>query len=79
MPRWNALVVNTVNRGPGQMTGMGDLTSTLATVGDDLTGGAVTSVEAQFAELKLALELSIACSVIAGAVGLMVLFSGKAR
>jgi hypothetical protein len=79
MSRWNALVVNTVDRGPGQMTGMGDVTSLLTNVGDALTGGAVTSVEAQLAELKLALQLSIAASVLSGAVGLMLLFSGRNR
>ena len=58
-----ALVVNTVRRGPGQMAGMGlDLTS----IADTLTGGKVTEVSDQLDRLEVALKVSIAASVIAG-------------
>lgn len=73
----NALVVNTVRRGPGQMTGMGDASSTLVDLADQLTGGKVSQTQQQLDRLELALKVSIGASVVAAAVGLLVVFSGK--
>lgn len=72
--RVEALVVNTVERGPGQIVGMGSAVTDLV---DAATGGVLSSTEQQLRELKLALQLSIVASLIAGVAGLAVLFSGK--
>lgn len=71
----DAVVVNTVRRGPRQMTGMGD--NTLTNIVDNLTGGTVTRTEQQLATLELALKVSIAASCVSGVLALVVLFSGK--
>ncbi len=73
----NALVVNTVRRGPQQMTGMGDTGSALLNAVDALTGGQVSSTQHQLDRLELALKISIGASVVAGLAGLAVLLSGK--
>jgi hypothetical protein len=63
----DALVVNMVRRGPGQMTGMGiDVTGLL----DSLTGGKVSAAEDQLQTLQTSLKLSIAASVISGIAGI---------
>ena len=67
-----ALVVNTVRRGHGQIAGMGAID--LTAVADSLTGGAVTDTKAQLDRLEIALKVSIVASVVAGVVGLMVFF-----
>lgn len=74
--RYSAIVVNTMQRGPGQMTGMGNALTDLA---DYATGGEISNTQKQLADLQLALKLSIVASLIAGAAGLAVLLSGKAR
>jgi hypothetical protein len=55
-----ALIVNTVRRGQGQMAGL-DLTA----LADSLTGGQVTAAEDQLTQLQLALKVSIFASIIA--------------
>lgn len=72
MSRYNAIVVNTVERGPGQMTGMGD-GSPVVDLLDTLTGGQITSTQSQLQTLELALKISIAASVISGAVAILLL------
>lgn len=71
----DAMVVNTVRRGPRQMAGMGD--SALLDIVNGLTGGEVTAVQTQLNTLEIALKLSIAASVVSGLVGLSILLSGK--
>jgi hypothetical protein len=71
----DAMVVNTVSRGPRQMTGMGD--SALLSIANALTGGEVSAAQAQLDRLEIALKISIAASVVAGLAGFAVLFSGK--
>ena len=71
----DAMVVNTVHRGPRQMAGMGD--SALLDFVNNLTGGQVTQTQAQLDRLEVALKISIAASVVAGLAGLAVLLSGK--
>lgn len=73
----DALVVNTVRRGPGQMLGMGGMGNVLTDLADNLTGGRVTETQQQLDRLELALKVSIAASVVSGLVGLSILFSGK--
>jgi hypothetical protein len=65
-----ALVVNTVRKGPTQMGSMGlDITQ----IADALTGGKVSDVQAQLDRLEIALKVSIVASVVAGVAGLVVL------
>lgn len=64
-----ALVVNTVRRGPRQMDGFGDFTE----VANVLTGGQYTDIRVQLDRLELALKVSIVASVLAGVAGLFVL------
>jgi hypothetical protein len=68
-----ALVVNTVRRGSGQMAGMGSMGLDLTSIADELTGGKVTDVQAQLDRLEIALKVSIVASVVAGVAGLFVL------
>lgn len=75
--RIDALIVNTVDRGPGQMLGMGDGNPIIDLL-DHVTGGEISSTQSQLASLQLALKVSIAASILAGVVSLGVLFSGKA-
>lgn len=70
----DAIVVNTVRRGPRQMMGMGD---GLVDLANSLTGGKVTDVQNQLDRLELALKVSIAASCVAGLAGLAVLLSRK--
>jgi hypothetical protein len=71
----DAMVVNTVKRGPRQMAGMGD--SALLDIVNGLTGGEVTAVQTQLNTLELMLKVSIAASIVAGIAGLSVLLSGR--
>jgi hypothetical protein len=71
----DAMVVNTVRRGPRQMAGMGD--SALLDLANALTGGQISATQAQLDRLETALKISIAASVVAGIAGLSVLLSGK--
>lgn len=71
----DAMVVNTVRRGPRQMTGMGD--NILTGLLDRVTGGEISATQAQLDRLEIALKVSIAASVVAGIAGLAVLLSGK--
>jgi hypothetical protein len=76
MPRVEALIVNHIRRGPGQMTGMpkmGDVSSLLST----LTGGESDRVQQQLNDLELYLKVSIAASCVAGGFALMALLRGK--
>jgi hypothetical protein len=67
-----ALVVNHVRRGPGQMLGMGD-----GGILNTLTGGEYDRVSAQLDRLETALKISIAASVVAGAVALASFLGGR--
>lgn len=71
----DAMVVNTVRRGPRQMAGMGD--NALTNIVDNLTGGTLTQTEQQLQQLETFLKISIAASCISGALALAALFSGK--
>lgn len=78
----DALVVNTVRRGPGMMTGMGYSDpnmgdSVLLDVADALTGGQVSQTQAQLDRLELALKISIGASVVSGLFALAALFSDR--
>jgi hypothetical protein len=70
-----AIVVNMRQRGPGQMAGMGDFNIT--GVLDSLTGGAVTSTEAQLDRLEVALKISIVASVLSSALAIWAIFSSR--
>lgn len=71
----DALVVNTVRRGPGQMTGMGD--GILTDVANALTGGAVSAAQAQADRLELFLKISIGASIVSGVLALSALLKGR--
>jgi hypothetical protein len=70
-----AMVVNTVRRGPRQMAGMGD--SFLLDLANGLTGGQISQTQAQLDRLEVLLKVSIGASIVAGLAGFAVLFSGK--
>ncbi|HZE50657.1 MAG TPA: hypothetical protein VE074_13900 [Jatrophihabitantaceae bacterium] len=74
MPRVEALVVNHIRRGPGQMTGLGGGATDLI---NTLTGGEYDRVAQQLDTLELALKVSIAASCIAGAFALAALVRGR--
>lgn len=71
----DAMVVNTVRRGPRQMAGMGD--NALTNIVDNLTGGTLTQTEQQLAQLEVALKVAIAASCISGVLALTCLLSGR--
>jgi hypothetical protein len=73
MPRVEALVVNHLRRGPGQMTGMGDAGGILNT----LTGGEYDRVTQQLDTLEIALKVSIVASCIAGAFAAAAFLRGR--
>lgn len=75
MPAVEALIVNTAQRGPGQLSGIGDAGA--ASVLDNITGGEYSRVGARLDSLELWLKVSIIASVVAGAAGLLVLFRRK--
>lgn len=64
-----ALIVQTQRNGQlkgGDDKGMGDTTDDVVSVIDKLTGGTLSGLQMQVAELKTYLQISIAASVIAG-------------
>ena len=77
MPRVEALVVNHIRRGPGQMTGMGDGSSVVTDVINSLSGGEYDRVTQQLNTLEIALKVSIAASCIAGGFALLALWKGR--
>jgi hypothetical protein len=68
-----ALVVNTVRRGPGQMTGMGDATDLLNIV----SAGGYNDLLNELNTLDTALKVSIAASAIAAGVFLWSILGDK--
>jgi hypothetical protein len=73
MPKVEALIVNHIRRGPGQMTGMGDAAGVLNT----LTGGEYDRVATQLNTLEIALKVSIVASVVAGAFAAAAFLRGR--
>jgi hypothetical protein len=73
----SAIVVNTVRRGPGQMTGLGDFNVTGAL--DAITGGAVSQTQADLATLKTMLQVTIGVSIVSGVLAISALLSGGRR
>lgn len=72
-----AIIVDTVKRGPGQMAGlarMGDLTDTGTSLLDTVTGGQYTVVSDKLDAISIGLKLSIAASVLSGALATVALF-----
>lgn len=71
-----AIIVDTVRRGPGQMAGlrMGDLSDTSTSLLDTVTGGQFTIVSDKLDTISLGLKLSIAASVLSGALATVALF-----
>lgn len=76
MPRVEALVVNHIRRGKGQMTGMGDA-GVVGNVLNTLSGGEYDRVTQQLDTLEIALKVSIAASCIAGAFALLAFVRGR--
>jgi hypothetical protein len=70
MSKVEALVVNTVRRGPGQLTGMGDATDLLNVV----TGGGYQELVDELNMLDTGLKVSIAASAIAAGLSLWLIF-----
>jgi hypothetical protein len=69
-----AIVVDTIKRGPGQMAGIGD-----AGLLDTLTEGQYTVVQDKLDSISLGLKLSIAASVLSGALATIALFAYASR
>lgn len=82
-----AIIVDTVKRGPRQMAGMG--AGGLFDTGDDagagtslldaFTGGQYTIVSDKLDSISLGLKLSIAASVLSGALATIALFAYASR
>ena len=72
MAKVEALVVNTVRRGPGQLTGMGDATDLLNVV----TAGGYNDLLDELNTLDTGLKVSIAASAIAAGLSLWLIFGG---
>lgn len=72
MRKVEALVVNTVRRGPAQMTGMGDATDLLNVV----TAGGYNELLDELATLDTGLKVSIAASALAAGFALWSIFGG---
>jgi hypothetical protein len=72
----DAIVVNTRRRGPGQMLGMGDATTTLL---DAVTGGTYQALLDKLDTVSLLLKVSTAAALIAGIAGVAILFRGDRR
>ena len=73
MAKVEALVVNTIRRGPGQMTGMGDATGILNVV----TAGGYGELLDELNTLDTGLKVSIAASAVAAGLALMLIFGGR--
>jgi hypothetical protein len=71
-----AIIVDTVRRGPGQMAGlrMGDLADTSGSILDTVTGGQYSVVSDKLDTISLGLKLSIAASVLSGVLATVTLF-----
>lgn len=59
--------------------GMGSAADTALSVADQLSGGAISGLEAELEELRTYLKISIACSILAGGFALMSWISARKR
>lgn len=77
-----AIIVDTIRPRPGALMGirrMGDLTDTGTSLLDTVTGGQYTVVSDKLDTISLGLKLSIAASVLSGALATVALFGMAGR
>ena len=71
----DAIVVNTRERSPGQMMGMGDAASAASSIANLITGGDYSDLAASVEQLPLLLKISIGASLVSGALAIVALVS----
>jgi hypothetical protein len=80
-----AMIVQTQRNGqlkgaPGdEQKGLGDASDDIVSVVDRLTGGTLSGLQMQVAELKSYLQISIAASVVAGGLALLQFLDSRRR
>lgn len=75
----DAIIVNTRERAPGQMLGMGDVGGAAQSLANVLTGGDYAELSASIEQIPFLLKVSIACSIASGALALVGLLERFSR